>query len=104
MAKGKKGLTRREVLKNIGDLARGPGAERYLQPSSFADSDLAKENAALIGTPEEIIRQLKQLQAGGVEYVLLIDATGNIGTLRSFAEEIMPAFAEKTKVLSAVRG
>jgi alkanesulfonate monooxygenase SsuD/methylene tetrahydromethanopterin reductase-like flavin-dependent oxidoreductase (luciferase family) len=95
---------RRRTLENIGALARGPGAERYLQPSSFADADIAKENAALIGTPDEIIRQLRQLQAGGVEYVLLIDATGNQQTLRSFAEEIMPEFAEKTRILSAVEG
>jgi alkanesulfonate monooxygenase SsuD/methylene tetrahydromethanopterin reductase-like flavin-dependent oxidoreductase (luciferase family) len=95
---------RRRTLENIGALARGPGAERYLQPSSFADADIAKENAALIGTPDEIIRQLRQLQAGGVEYVLLIDATGNQQTLRSFAEEIMPEFAEKTRMLSAVEG
>jgi alkanesulfonate monooxygenase SsuD/methylene tetrahydromethanopterin reductase-like flavin-dependent oxidoreductase (luciferase family) len=95
---------RRRTFAAIGALARGPGAERYQQPSSFADADIAKENAALIGTPDEIIRQLKQLQDGGVEYVLLIDASGNIETLRRFAEEIMPAFAEKTKVLSTVRG
>jgi alkanesulfonate monooxygenase SsuD/methylene tetrahydromethanopterin reductase-like flavin-dependent oxidoreductase (luciferase family) len=81
-------------------LARGPGSERYLKPSSFDDADIARENAALIGTPEEITRQLKQLQAGGVEYVLLIDATGNIGTLRRFAEEIMPEFSEKAPALS----
>jgi len=87
---------RRRTLEAIGGLARGPGAERYLQPSSFADSDLAKENAALIGTPDEIVRQLKQLQAGGVEYVLLIDASGNIETLRRFAEEVMPELTGKT--------
>ena len=95
---------RKRTLQAIGPLARGPGAEKYHNPSSFADADIANENAALIGTPDEIIRQLKQLQAGGVEYVLLIDASGNIETLRRFAEEIMPAFAEKTKVLSTVRG
>ena len=95
---------RRRTLEAIGALARGPGAERYQKPSSFADSDIANENAALIGTPDEIIRQLRQLQAGGVEYVLLIDASGNIQTLRSFAEEIMPQFAEKQRTLSAVSG
>jgi len=93
---------RRRTLENIGALARGPGAERYLQPSSFADADIAKENAALIGTPEEITRQLKQLQDGGVEYVLLIDATGNIGTLRRFANEIMPEFDTDARELSTV--
>ena len=93
---------RRRTLENIGALARGPGAERYLKPSSFADSDIASENAALIGTPEEIAKQLKQLQDGGVEYVLLIDATGNISTLRRFADEIMPEFADNARTLSSV--
>jgi hypothetical protein len=36
--------------------------------------------------------------------VLLIDASGNIGTLRSFADEIMPEFAETRRTLSAVQG
>jgi alkanesulfonate monooxygenase SsuD/methylene tetrahydromethanopterin reductase-like flavin-dependent oxidoreductase (luciferase family) len=95
---------RRRTMEAIGALARDPGAERYRQPSSFADADLAKENAALIGTPEEIIRQLKQLQAGGVEYVLLIDASGNVETLRRFAHEIMPAFDTGARELSTVGG
>jgi alkanesulfonate monooxygenase SsuD/methylene tetrahydromethanopterin reductase-like flavin-dependent oxidoreductase (luciferase family) len=43
-----------------------------------------------MGTPGEIIAQLRQLQRGGVEYVLLIDPTGSKDTLRAFADEIMP--------------
>jgi alkanesulfonate monooxygenase SsuD/methylene tetrahydromethanopterin reductase-like flavin-dependent oxidoreductase (luciferase family) len=81
---------RRRTLAAIGALARGPGAERYQNAASFADTDLASENAALIGTPEEIIAQLRQLQAGGVEYVLLIDSGGSKETLRIFADEVMP--------------
>jgi hypothetical protein len=45
-----------------------------------------------MGTPDEIIAQLRQLQRGGVEYVLLIDPTGSKDTLRAFADEIMPEF------------
>ena len=81
---------RRKTLAAIGALARGPGAERYQNAASFADADLASENAALIGTPEEIIAQLHQLSRGGVEYVLLIDSTGSKETLRTFADEVMP--------------
>jgi alkanesulfonate monooxygenase SsuD/methylene tetrahydromethanopterin reductase-like flavin-dependent oxidoreductase (luciferase family) len=81
---------RRKTLAAIGGLARGPGAERYQNPASFADADLASENAALIGTPDEIIAQLRQLARGGVEYVLLIDSTGSKETLRKFADEVMP--------------
>jgi alkanesulfonate monooxygenase SsuD/methylene tetrahydromethanopterin reductase-like flavin-dependent oxidoreductase (luciferase family) len=83
---------RRKTLSAIGALARGPGAERYQNAQSFADADLAAENAALIGTPDEIIRQLRQLERGGVEYVLLIDSTGSDQTLRAFANEVMPEF------------
>jgi alkanesulfonate monooxygenase SsuD/methylene tetrahydromethanopterin reductase-like flavin-dependent oxidoreductase (luciferase family) len=83
---------RRKTLSAIGALARGPGAERYQNAQSFADADLAAENAALIGTPDEITQQLRQLERGGVEYVLLIDSTGSDQTLRAFANEVMPEF------------
>ena len=83
---------RRKTLSAIGALARGPGAERYQNAKSFADADLASENAALIGTPEEIVAQLRQLERGGVEYVLLMNSTGSQETLRAFAAEIMPEF------------
>ena len=54
----------------------------------------ATETDALLGTPEEIIGRLKRLQAGGVEYVLLIDVGGSLAALRTFAREIMPEFAD----------
>jgi len=85
---------RTKVLKAIGGLARGPGAERYQNIGSHADPDLAGEESALLGTPEEIIARLKKLEAGGVDYVLLIDPTGSKDTLRTFSEEIMPALAD----------
>ncbi len=47
-------LTRREVLKNIGDLARGPDAERYHQIKDDPDT-FELDDAPLLGTPEEII-------------------------------------------------
>ena len=83
---------RAQVLKQIGTLARGPGAERYHNPSSFADTDIAGEDAALLGTPDEIVARLKRLETGGVENVLLVDATGSKHALRIFAAEVMPAF------------
>lgn len=85
---------RTKVLKAIGGLARGPGAERYQSIGSHADPDLASEESALLGTPEEIIARLKKLEAGGVDYVLLVDPTGSKDALRTFAEEIMPAFPD----------
>ena len=46
----------------------------------------------LIGTTEQIVERLKRLQANGVEYVLLLDATGDLRSLEQFAAEIMPLF------------
>jgi alkanesulfonate monooxygenase SsuD/methylene tetrahydromethanopterin reductase-like flavin-dependent oxidoreductase (luciferase family) len=86
---------RTKVLKAIGGLARGPGAERYQNIGSHADPNLASEESALLGTPEEIVARLKKLEAGGVDYVLLVDPTGSKEVLRTFAEEIAPAFPDK---------
>jgi probable F420-dependent oxidoreductase len=83
--------TRRAVLKNIGDLARGPGAERYSHLKDD-DSDFELDDAPLLGTPEEIIARLKRLEAGGVEHVLFAAPGASVAGLRTFAEEIMPAF------------
>jgi len=86
---------RTKVLKAIGGLARGPGAERYQNIPSHAEAGLAREDAALLGNPGEIIARLKVLEAGGVDYVLLVDPTGSVDALRTFAKEIMPAFPEQ---------
>ena len=85
---------RTRVLKAIGGLARGPGAERYQNVGSHADPNLASEKSALLGTSEEIVTRLRKLEAGGVDYVLLVDPTGSKDALRTFAEEIMPAFPD----------
>jgi probable F420-dependent oxidoreductase len=93
--------TRRQVLKNIGDLARGPGAERYARIKEDEES-FVLDDAPLLGTPEEIIGQLKRLQAGGVEHVLFAAPGASVAHLRTFAEEIMPAFAEAPMSLAQV--
>ena len=63
------------------------------QSSMMSDTNLRKaaEDGTLIGTPDEIARRLELLRAQGVEYVLL--ASAHPPTLRTFAKEIMPAFA-----------
>ena len=78
---------RRESLKNISELARKPGG---FSPQSFADADIAADDAALIGTPEEIGERLQRLAAGGVEYVLLTNASSTHESLATFADKIMP--------------
>jgi alkanesulfonate monooxygenase SsuD/methylene tetrahydromethanopterin reductase-like flavin-dependent oxidoreductase (luciferase family) len=85
---------RAKVLQAIGGLARGPGAERYQNIGSHADPNLAGEESALLGTPEEICTRLKKLESGGVDYVLLVDPTGSKEALRTFAEAIMPQFPD----------
>lgn len=79
---------RRDVVKNIGDIARRPGADA----PSYAEM-VAADDAALIGTPEEIIEKLHGLATRGVEYVLLSNASATRKTLEVFAEEIMPHVA-----------
>ena len=94
-------VTRRNVLKNIGDLARGPGAEHYAHIKE--DEDLfVLDDAPLLGTPEEIIARLKRLEAGGVENVLFAAPGASVAGLRTFAEEIMPAFDREPMALAQV--
>ena len=51
---------------------------------------------------EEIIARLKQLEAGGVENVLFAAPGASVAGLRTFAEEIMPAFDQEPMVLAQV--
>jgi alkanesulfonate monooxygenase SsuD/methylene tetrahydromethanopterin reductase-like flavin-dependent oxidoreductase (luciferase family) len=63
--------------------------------SMASDPDLLKaaEQGTLIGTPDEIVERIRQLRNGGVEYILL-SGTGNASdVLKTFSEEVMPAFA-----------
>ncbi|HEX4112112.1 MAG TPA: LLM class flavin-dependent oxidoreductase [Stellaceae bacterium] len=85
--------TRFDVLKAIGGLARGAGADIYHR---IGEQGALREldDAALLGTPDEIVARLRRLASGGVALVLLVDPRPSIETLRFFAREIMPEFAE----------
>jgi alkanesulfonate monooxygenase SsuD/methylene tetrahydromethanopterin reductase-like flavin-dependent oxidoreductase (luciferase family) len=74
--------TRARVVRTIGDLARGG--------STIAPPE--RDDAALLGTPAEIVARLRCLQAGGVENILLVDPAATVASLQTFACEIMPAF------------
>ena len=89
------------MLKNVGDLARGPGADYYAQIKEDEDS-FVLDDAPLLGTPEEIIAQLKRLESGGVENVLFAAPGASVAGLRTFAEQIMPAFANSPLSLAQV--
>lgn len=70
-----------------------PTLGRPRRAISAEDMHRATETDALIGTPDEIVGRIKQLQAGGVEYVMVIDVGGSLSALRTFAREVMPEFA-----------
>ena len=72
---------RKRVLGVIGDLARDELADR-----------VEDDTAPLLGTPEEIIARLKQLEAGGATNILLVDPNASVRNLQAFAREVMPSF------------
>jgi len=65
----------------------GPGRNRALL------SDAEIRASALYGTPDEVAAMMQALRDTGAEYVLLNSAGGR-PTLRQFARELMPAFAD----------
>ena len=65
----------------IGDLARDKLADR-----------VEDDTAPLLGTPDEVIARLKELEAGGATNILLVDPNASVANLRAFAREVMPAF------------
>jgi alkanesulfonate monooxygenase SsuD/methylene tetrahydromethanopterin reductase-like flavin-dependent oxidoreductase (luciferase family) len=76
--------TRKRVLSVIGDLARDKLADR-----------VEDDTAPLLGTPDEVIARLKELEAGGATNILLVDPNASVANLRAFAREVMPAFSSQ---------
>jgi len=90
---------RAKFMRNVQQLSLSPTGESPSlgRPRRFLTAEemlKATETDALIGPPEEIVGRLKRLEAGGVEYVMVIDVGGSIAHLRTFAREVMPEFAE----------
>ena len=80
----------------VNALARRPGNEtrdRYILDDE-KKARFESAESALFGTPDEIMRKLEKLRAGGVEYVI-INFGGSRENIRRFAREIMPAFADE---------
>src|SRR5579862_6528120 len=78
---------------SLSPTGESPTLGRPRKAMSRAEMDELTERDALIGRPDEIIRRIKRLQDGGVEYIMLIDVGGSREHLRMFAREVMPAFA-----------
>lgn len=90
---------RMQFMRNVQQLSLSPSGQspalgRPRRALSVEDMRKATESDALIGTPEEIVKRLQRLRAGGVEYVLVIDVGGSLAALRTFAREVMPEFAD----------
>jgi alkanesulfonate monooxygenase SsuD/methylene tetrahydromethanopterin reductase-like flavin-dependent oxidoreductase (luciferase family) len=67
----------------------------------FSDSRQDAEAGTLYGTPDEVATKLQALHDVGAEYVLL-NSAGGPASLRCFAQEIMPAFADAPRRETAV--
>ena len=79
----------------VNALARRPGEtrERYILDDE-KQARYESAESALFGTPDEIMRKLERLRAGGIEYVI-INFGGSLENIRRFAREIMPAFSDE---------
>jgi alkanesulfonate monooxygenase SsuD/methylene tetrahydromethanopterin reductase-like flavin-dependent oxidoreductase (luciferase family) len=90
---------RMTFMRNVQQLSLSPAGDaptlgRPRRALSDEEMRHATETDALIGPPEEIVGRLRRLQAGGVEYVMVIDVGGSLSALRIFAREIMPEFVD----------
>lgn len=93
---------RAKFLLGVQTLAADPKRPSSIAlPTSLEDTKNSTEASALIGKPDEIIRRVQDLQAAGVEYVLLLDVGGSREALRTFAREVMPAFPEAPRSVAA---
>jgi alkanesulfonate monooxygenase SsuD/methylene tetrahydromethanopterin reductase-like flavin-dependent oxidoreductase (luciferase family) len=77
---------------SLSPTGESPSLGRPRKMMSRSEMDAVTERDALLGRPDEIIRRIKRLQQGGVEYVMVIDFAGSLDHLRIFAREVMPAF------------
>ncbi len=98
---------RMAFMRNVQQLSLSPTGQsptigRPRRAMSREDMRRASETDALIGAPDEIIGRLKELEAGGAEYVMVIDVGGSRAALRIFAREIMPEFTDRPAAASFV--
>jgi alkanesulfonate monooxygenase SsuD/methylene tetrahydromethanopterin reductase-like flavin-dependent oxidoreductase (luciferase family) len=77
---------------SLSPTGESPTLGRARKPLTQAERHALTERDALIGRPDEIIRRIKRLQEGGVEYIMVMDFVGSLDHLRLFAREVMPAF------------
>jgi alkanesulfonate monooxygenase SsuD/methylene tetrahydromethanopterin reductase-like flavin-dependent oxidoreductase (luciferase family) len=86
---------RRKFLKGVRDLAHdksaGAATSKFLKAYSSAEEIRRDTEAeALIGDPDEIVARIKEYEAVGIDYMLLMDVSGSLSALKTFGEEVMP--------------
>lgn len=81
-------IERYALLLDRGGVLKWTGVEGDEGKRRYIASD-----APLIGRPEQLIPPLRRLEEAGADIVLLADMSGSITGLRSFAENVMPAFS-----------
>jgi len=57
--------------------------------------------SSVVGSTTEVVDKLRELQAAGVEYVLLAELSNSIEAIREFAREVMPEFSNTRPNLAA---
>lgn len=70
--------------------------QRLARRPHFQDTRQAAEAGTLYGTPDQVSAKLQALRDVGAEYVLL-NSPGGLPSLRRFAQEVMPAFADEPR-------
>jgi alkanesulfonate monooxygenase SsuD/methylene tetrahydromethanopterin reductase-like flavin-dependent oxidoreductase (luciferase family) len=89
-----------EAQRRLAAISNPPGGKSKASIMAFSDTREASEESALYGTPDEIGDKLTRLRKLGVEYVL-VNGGGLVGhasdSLRRFATEVMPAFADEPR-------
>jgi alkanesulfonate monooxygenase SsuD/methylene tetrahydromethanopterin reductase-like flavin-dependent oxidoreductase (luciferase family) len=89
---------RLEAQRRLAAISNPPGGKNKASIMAFSDTREASEESALYGTPDEIAGKLDRLRQLGVGYVLLNGGGPAVDSLRRFAREVMPAFAEDTRM------
>lgn len=80
-----------ERQKNINQFGALPGLPEDAEPTSFDDPALLKEDAYIIGTPDQVLEKLKRIEAMGVGRILMT-TIGGPELLQRVANDIMPEF------------
>jgi alkanesulfonate monooxygenase SsuD/methylene tetrahydromethanopterin reductase-like flavin-dependent oxidoreductase (luciferase family) len=82
--------TRMAGRRRVDRLARRPDQTRVMSDAEVRE---VAEAGTLYGTPDDIAVKLQALRDVGAAYVLL-NSAGGLASLRRFAHELMPAFAD----------